>query len=46
VPDDPMKNRVIRVDDTTWEAAQAAAKLKDEPLSAAIRRFLKGYAKR
>ncbi len=46
MPGDPMKNRVVRVDDPTWSAAVAAAKRKDEPLSAAIRRFLKGYAKR
>jgi hypothetical protein len=45
VPRKPMKNRVIRVDDPTWDAAMRAAEAKDERLSAEIRRWLERYGK-
>lgn len=41
-----MKNRVVRVPDKTWDAAQAKAEQRGETVSAAVRRFLERYAKR
>lgn len=41
----PMKNRVIRVDDDTWDAAMRAADARDERLSEEIRRWLERYGK-
>jgi hypothetical protein len=38
-----MKNRVLRVSDETWEAAQAAAARRGEKLSEQIRAFLEEY---
>lgn len=39
-----MRNRVIRVPDRLWHAAQTAADRRGEPLAEAIRRFLADYA--
>ena len=41
-----MKNRVVRVPDPVWLAAQARAEERGETVSAAVRRFLERYAKR
>lgn len=38
--------RTIRVDDPLWEAATRKAAERGEPLSAAIRDFLRRYVKR
>lgn len=35
--------RNVRVDDETWEAAQAEAERRGETLSDAVRKFLKRY---
>jgi antitoxin component of RelBE/YafQ-DinJ toxin-antitoxin module len=40
-----MKNRVIRVPDRVWEAAQAAAERKGETVSDAVRKFLERYSR-
>ena len=40
----PMPNRVIRVSDEAWEAAQRAANANDEYLSEAIRRMIERFA--
>lgn len=37
--------RNVRVDDELWQAAQAAAEVRGETVSEAIRAFLKRYAK-
>lgn len=42
---EPMKNRVIRVEDDIWDAAMRAADANDEYLSEAIRRMLERYGK-
>ena len=41
----PMPNRVIRVDDETWDAAMAAAEARGEYLSEGLRRMLERYGK-
>lgn len=38
--------RTVRVDDELWDAATKAAKERNETLSEAIRRFLRGYVRR
>jgi hypothetical protein len=45
VPPKPMKNRVIRVDDETWEAAKRRAESEDKRFSAEIRKLLERYGK-
>lgn len=40
-----MKNRVIRVDDETWEAAKRRAEAEDKRFSAEIRRLIERYGK-
>lgn len=40
-----MKNRVVRVDDPTWLAAQARADEQGRNLSEVIRRLLVAYGK-
>lgn len=40
---EPRKARAVRVEDSLWSAALAAAKRNGEPLSEAIRRFLHAY---
>ena len=42
---EPMKNRVIRVSDKLWTAAQARADEKGETVSEAVRKFLERYAR-
>jgi len=42
-PRPPMKNRVIRVPEGTWQAALDAAEQKQEVLSEEIRRFVEKY---
>lgn len=39
-------NRVIRVPDERWAAAQEKAKERGETISAAVNRFLERYGKR
>lgn len=39
-------NRVIRVDDQLWRAAQDKAAARGESVSEAVRRFLRRYAAR
>lgn len=47
MPNQPKTpNRVIRVDDTLWHAAQAKAAKKGETVSDVVRRALQRYAKR
>ena len=41
----PMKNRVIRVDDETWEAARRRAEAEDKRLTAEIRKLIERYGK-
>jgi hypothetical protein len=41
----PMKNRVLRVPDSVWDAAARQADANDEYLSEAIRRFLERYGR-
>ena len=45
VPPKPMKNRVIRVDDETWEAAKLRAASEDKRFSAEIRKLIERYGK-
>lgn len=45
MPREPMKNRVIRVSDRLWEAAQAKADEKGETVSEAVRKFLERYVR-
>ncbi len=45
MPKRPMPNRVIRVPDELWKAAQAKADERGETLSEAIRKFLRRYVK-
>ena len=45
VPPKPMKNRVIRVDDETWLAAQRRAAAEDKRFSAEIRKLIERYGK-
>ena len=40
-----MKNRVIRVSDRLWKAAQDRADERDETVSEAVRRFLERYVR-
>ena len=42
----PMKNRVVRVDDATWEAAIRKADARGENVSDVIREALRRYARR
>lgn len=39
-----MKNRVVRVDDPTWEGAAARAEAEGINLSEVIRHYLREYA--
>lgn len=41
-----MRNRVVRVPDALWEAAQATADERGDNLSEEIRKFLERYAKK
>lgn len=41
----PAKNRVVRVPDELWAAAQAKAKSEGKQLSTVIRRLLSQYAR-
>jgi hypothetical protein len=41
----PAKNRVVRVPDELWDAAQAKAKSEGKQLSTVIRRLLSQYAR-
>ena len=45
-PRPPMKNRVVRVSDSVWAAAQKAADERGENLSEEIRKFLVQYGKK
>lgn len=45
VPKEPMKNRVIRVSDSVWEAAKTRADERNESVSDAVRKFLERYAR-
>lgn len=45
MPKEPMKNRVIRVPERLWLAAQAKADEKGETVSEAVRKFLERYAR-
>jgi antitoxin component of RelBE/YafQ-DinJ toxin-antitoxin module len=45
MPREPMKNRVIRVPDRLWAAAQKRADEKGETVSEAVRKFLERYAR-
>lgn len=40
-----MIPRAIRIDEETWNAALEAARRNGEPLSKAVRRFLRRYAR-
>lgn len=42
---EPMKNRVIRVSDRLWSAAQQRADEKGETVSEAVRKFLERYSR-
>ena len=44
-PRPPMKNRMIRCDDATWDAAKARAEADDLVLSEEIRKFLERFGK-
>lgn len=45
MPNQPRtRNRVVRVSDELWEAAQGVAKDNDETISEVIRRALAAYA--
>ena len=45
MPKEPLKNRVVRVSDTVWEAAKRRADEKGETVSEAVRKFLERYAR-
>jgi len=45
MPVEKKKNRVIRVTDTLWHAAQRRADEKGETVSEAVRKFLERYAR-
>ena len=45
MPVEPMKNRVVRVDDNTWKAAQERADREGKTLSEVIRRYLQRYGR-
>ena len=45
VPPKPMKNRVLRVDDETWEAAKRRAEAENKRFSAEIRKLIEAYGK-
>ena len=45
MPDEPMKNRVVRVPERLWVAAQVRAHEKGETVSEAVRKFLKRYSR-
>src|SRR6478752_1647094 len=45
MPKEPMKNRVVRVPDHIWDAANARADKDGDTVSDAIRRFLKRYGR-
>ena len=38
--------RTLRIPDDEWQAAQAAALARGETVTDAVRRYLRGYAKR
>lgn len=40
---DTMKNRVVRVDDDTWDAAVARAKREGLPIADVVRHYLREY---
>ena len=44
-PRPPMKNRMIRCDDATWDAAKARAEADDLVLSEEIRKFLERFGR-
>ncbi len=44
-PRPPMKNRIIRVDDATWDAAKARAEAEDLVLAEEVRKFLERFGK-
>jgi hypothetical protein len=44
-PRPPKKNRVIRVDDATWEAAMARAEAEGLLVSEEVRKFLERFGK-
>jgi len=46
MPNQPKTpNRVIRVDEELWRAAQAKAAARSETVSEAVRRYLRQYTK-
>lgn len=45
MPKEPMKQRMIRVPEPLWLAAQERADEKGETVSEAIRKFLKRYTR-
>jgi hypothetical protein len=45
MPREPMKNRVIRVPERLWAAAQQRADEKGETVSEAVRKFLERYSR-
>lgn len=45
MPREPKKNRVIRVQDSLWNAATKRADERGETVSEAVRRFLVRYSK-
>ena len=42
---EPMKNRMIRVDDETWEAAKRRAEAENKRFSAEMRKLIENYGK-
>lgn len=42
---EPMRNRVIRVPDPLWQAAQKRADERGETVSEAVRKFLERYSR-
>ena len=42
--DEPMKNRTVKVDDPTWDAASARAAREGLPIAEVVRHYLREYA--
>lgn len=43
-PVTPKKNRVVKIDDETWDAAMAKAQADGIPLSVVVRHYMRSYA--